>query len=321
MFRYLSHRIMAVVGVAVTLGLALTAFVYTREQERVLHRQHARNLERLADTAIQSLQSVMLAGYADAARSYADRLKRVPGIADFRILRTDGSEAFLDNDTIHAVNRQRGQTLFRARDGETRVEVLAPGNALLEQALRSGRGVSLQETDPAGMRLVTFLVPIPSEERCHACHGNGNGARGVVKLTASLATVEGDIRIARQQSLIMAAMALVITLLLTGVLISRTVSRPVRHVTDAMTRAAAGDLSLRVPSSGKDEIARMAESFNRMGAQLASTYEGLKREQDKLTTIISSADEGIVVTDGRGGVVLVNRAAEALLGKRAGTVM
>ncbi|HET9700301.1 MAG TPA: diguanylate cyclase, partial [Burkholderiales bacterium] len=102
---------------------------------------------------------------------------------------------------------------------------------------------------------------------------------------------------------------------------SRTVSRPVRHVTDAMTRAAAGDLSLRVPSSGKDEIARMAESFNRMGAQLASTYEGLKREQDKLTTIISSADEGIVVTDGRGGVVLVNRAAEALLGKRAGTVI
>jgi diguanylate cyclase (GGDEF)-like protein/PAS domain S-box-containing protein len=179
----------------------------------------------------------------------------------------------------------------------------------------------VQETDPTGARFITFLAPIPSGERCHACHGNGKRARGLVKLTASLARVESDIRTARQQSLVMAGVALVITLLLTGALISRSVSRPVRQVTEAMTRAASGDLSLRVPGDGNDEIARMAESFNRMGAQLASTYDGLKREQDKLTTIISSADEGIVVTDGRGKVVLVNRAAEALLGKAASDVV
>jgi diguanylate cyclase (GGDEF)-like protein/PAS domain S-box-containing protein len=321
MFRYLSHRIMAVVGVAVTLGLALTAFVYTREQERVLHAQNEQILGKLADTAIQGLQNVMLAGYADAAQGYADRLKRVPGIADFRILRTDGSEAFRDNRTVHEVNRLRGGPAFRPRDTETRVEVLAAGSPQLDRALSSGRGVTLEEAGPAGARSITFLVPIPNEERCHACHGSGERSRGLVKLTASLATVERDIRTARQQSLVMAGVALIVTLLLTGALISRSVSRPVREVTEAMSRAADGDLSRRVPSAGNDEIARMAASFNRMGAQLASTYEGLKREQDKLTTIISSADEGIVVTDGRGDVVLVNRAAEALLGKSAGTVM
>ena len=321
MFRYLSHRIMAMVGVAVTLGLALTAFVYTTEQERVLHAQSERILGRLADTAIQGMQSVMLAGCSDAAQGYADRLKRMPGIADFRILRTDGSEAFRDNRTIHEVNRLRGGTSFRPRDTETRVEALAAGSPQLDQALSSGRSVTLEEPGPAGSRSITFLVPIPNEERCHPCHGSGERSRGVVKLTASLATVESDVRTARQQSLVMAGVALIVTLLLTGALISRNVSRPVRQVTEAMTRAAAGDLSRRVPSVGNDEIARMAESFNRMGAQLASTYEGLKREQDKLTTIISSANEGIVVTDGRGDVVLVNRAAEALLGKSAGTVM
>lgn len=321
MFRYLSHRIMAVVGVAVTLGLALTAFVYTREQERVLYGQHERILGRLAETAIQGLQSVMLAGYADVAQDYADRLKRMPGVADFRILRTDGSEAFRDNRTIHEVNRLRGGPGFRPRDAETRVEVLASGNPQLEQALRAGGTITWQETGEAGARFITFLAPIPNEEPCHACHGGTDKLRGLVKLTASLATVERDVLAARQQSLVIAGVALIVTLLLIGTLISRTVSRPVRQVTEAMTRAAEGDLILRVPSAGNDEIARMADSFNRMGAQLASTYDGLKREQDKLTTTIGAADEGIVVTNGKGNVVLVNPAAEALLGKSAHDVM
>ena len=44
---------------------------------------------------------------------------------------------------------------------------------------------------------------------------------------------------------------------------------------------------------------------------------GLRREQDKLTTIIHGVGEGIVVTNGAGEVVLVNPAAERLLGRDA----
>ncbi|HSD61816.1 MAG TPA: diguanylate cyclase [Burkholderiales bacterium] len=320
MFRHLSHRIMAVVGLAVTLGLAVTTWFYTRQQELAVRAQNERTLGTLAETAIQGLESLALAGYADIAQDYADHLKRVPGIADFRILRTDGSEAFRDNRTIHDVNRRRGDSAFRPRERETRVEVLAAADPLLDRILRSEQKASMRGHDAARGGYITFLAPILNRESCHTCHGAEERVRGVVKLTASLAPVEHEIGFARQQSLVMAGMALIVTLVLTGYLISRTVSRPVRTVTEAMTRAAAGDLSQRVPSAGNDEIAHMAESFNRMGTQLARSYGGLKREQDKLTTIIRSADEGIVVTDGAGDVVLVNPAAELLLGKSADIV-
>jgi diguanylate cyclase (GGDEF)-like protein/PAS domain S-box-containing protein len=58
-----------------------------------------------------------------------------------------------------------------------------------------------------------------------------------------------------------------------------------------------------------------------MAERLLQTYTGLQREQDKLTTIILSAREGIVVTDRENQVVLVNPAAEALLGKGMGQII
>jgi diguanylate cyclase (GGDEF)-like protein/PAS domain S-box-containing protein len=98
-------------------------------------------------------------------------------------------------------------------------------------------------------------------------------------------------------------------------MMGRSVVKPIERVTRAMARVAGGEFGRRVPVSGRDELGRMALSFNAMTDELERTYEGLTREQNKLTTIIRSAAEGVVVTDGEGRVVLVNPAAEALLGK------
>jgi diguanylate cyclase (GGDEF)-like protein/PAS domain S-box-containing protein len=91
--------------------------------------------------------------------------------------------------------------------------------------------------------------------------------------------------------------------------------RPIDTVTRAMVRAADGDLTQTVPVMGRDELSQMAFSFNHMTEQLMQTYTGLRNEQDKLATIILSAQEGIVVTDNEGKVVLMNPSAETLVGK------
>ncbi|HEX6828659.1 MAG TPA: diguanylate cyclase, partial [Burkholderiales bacterium] len=317
MFRRVSHRIMAVVGVSVGLGMLLTAGFYSRQQETAVLAQNERVLGRLTDSVIQGLQSVMLAGHADSARAYADRLKSVAGVTDFLILRADGSEAFRDNRTIGEVNRRRGEVAFQPRTSEADARVLAPGDPALIRALRSPEPFAIY---PPDAQSVTFLAQIPNQPPCHGCHGNAEAVRGVLMLTMSLVPLQRDIATARQQSLVVAGVALIATLLLNGYMIARTVARPIERVTAAMSRIAGGATGEPVPERGQDEIGHMAASFNRMGIELARSYEGLKREQDKLTTIITSADEGIVVTDGDGAVVLVNPAAEAILGKAADTV-
>jgi diguanylate cyclase (GGDEF)-like protein/PAS domain S-box-containing protein len=311
------YKIMLVVGIAVTLGLIAVGFFYTKHQEDAVLAQNERTMLKLSESVIQGLQSVMMSGSAEIAQSYADRLKKVPEIIDFRLMRTNGDEAFRDNNTILEVNRRRGEELFAPRDKEETIPVLSANDPNLQRAVRENKPFPVYEKDSHGVSLLSFYAPIENLSGCHKCHGKANPVRGVIKLTTSLLPVERDILKVRQQSMFVIAIALMAIMLLTGYMMGRTVVLPIEQVTEAMARVSSGDLNHKVPEGGQDELGRMATSFNRMTSELKVTYEGLKREQDKLTTIIFSAGEGIIVTDNDGVIVLVNPAAEKLLGKNA----
>ena len=303
------------VGIAVAAGLIATAAFYTSHQESSVLAQNERTMRKLTESVIEGLQSVMLAGSADIAQAFADRLKRVPEVEDFRVLRVDGLEAFRDNSTIEEVNERRGEELFLPRDSEQRIRVLDHRDPNLLKVLDSKSILTIYDEDQNGDPTLTFLSPISNQKACHKCHGSVRPIRGVLKLTTSLAQVQRDILRARQDSLLVLVVALTGTMLMTGFMLGRSVVGPIERVTQAMSRASTGDLDHQVPVGSRDELGRMAQSFNVMTAELRNTYDGLRREQDKLTTIIRSAGEGIVLTDGNGAVVLVNPAAERLLAK------
>jgi len=311
------YKITLAVGVAITTVLVAMAMFYTRFQEQSVLRQNERTMQKLTESVAQGLQAVMLAGSADIAESYADRLKTVSDVIDFRILRKNGNEAFRDNETIEKVNRRRGEESFAPRDTEMEVPVLAADDPNLHATIQNGKAVPVYERDADGNRTLTFLAPIKAIESCGRCHGSGEAVRGVIKLTTSLASVERDILELRQYSLGGLALGLMATMLLTGYMLGRIVVNPLEKVMAAMGRVSGGDLDHQVPIHSRDELGRMASSFNRMTYELKTSYDGLRREQDKLTTIIHGAGEGIVVTDGSGKVVLVNPAAERLLEKSA----
>jgi diguanylate cyclase (GGDEF)-like protein/PAS domain S-box-containing protein len=314
-FTRIGHRILAVVGMTVTLGLGATAWFYVDYQERAVLAQNERTMLKLTETVSQNLQSVMLAGYADIAQTFAERLHKVEGIDDFDILRVDGLHAFMDNKTILEVNRRRGEEAFQPRPTETQQQVIEPTHPQLRKMLETHAPVSYYTSNGEGSKVLTFLAPILNQKACYKCHGQAAPIRGVIKLSTSLAAVDHDIQETRRTSILVLGPALLATLILTGLIMRRSVVRPIEKMTSAMKRASDGELSQRVPVRGKDELAQMAGSFNTMTHELRKTYEGLRLEQDKLTTIIYSAREAIIVTDSTDHVVLVNPAALEMLGK------
>ena len=62
-------------------------------------------------------------------------------------------------------------------------------------------------------------------------------------------------------------------------------TRPLRHVADAASRIASGDLDSRVPESRGDEIGQLAGSFNEMAARVADREASLRRSRDQLRAL------------------------------------
>ena len=315
MFNSIGNKINLVIGSVVAMALLMILVFYTYNQSQNIMAQNERTMNKLTQSVSQSLQTIMISGYADIAELFAERMHKVKDLSDFKIMRIDGSQAFKDNTTLNSVNERRGEEEFYPREKETIVSVLDKDDVHLLETLSTLKVSSYYEFTESGERLLTYLAPVRNEEDCHKCHGSDHVVRGVIKLTTSMSMVDADIKRTTVNAIIVVIVALIGVYIATKLLMNYAVVRPIRQMTDAMSEVSMGKVSQTVPIIGKDELSQMAIIFNQMSLELKNTYDGLEMEHDKLTTIIESADEGIVVTDSLGDIVLINPAASLLLGK------
>jgi signal transduction histidine kinase len=75
------------------------------------------------------------------------------------------------------------------------------------------------------------------------------------------------------RSSLYAALAAILVALALGVLLARTLMRPLRELTAATHAMAGGELDQRVPVRSRDELGELAASFNQMSTDLARSVE------------------------------------------------
>jgi diguanylate cyclase (GGDEF)-like protein/PAS domain S-box-containing protein len=305
-------KILMVVGLAALLSLVGLVLFYTQSQRTVIAQEHKLATDRMVSTAVAGLKVIMTTGKASIAQRYATNIKAVLELEDFRFVRTNGFEAFLDNETIHEVNKVHRFELFPRRDEEEKRRLYEEGDPILITALQSGE--AYRTLDDAQQQY-KVLIPIHNESLCHRCHQDKKKILGFAQLTTSMQHVDQAIKESRNWAIFVLFVVLILFLSLTYLFLHKLVISPIHRVTTAMHQVEQGNLDQQVPEPSEDELGQMARSFNRMTDKLLETYTGLELEQDKLTTIILNAGEGIVVTDKNGQIVLVNPSAEQLLGR------
>jgi signal transduction histidine kinase len=122
---------------------------------------------------------------------------------------------------------------------------------------------------------------------------------GILILVADLATAGGTTDTVGRLLLFAIAVAALLGILI-AYLLAADVTAPLRAIAAAVNRVGAGDLSTPIHVSGEDELARLAESHNRLAADL-------ERRNRELGRILAA----IETTSPRDGVEwLVGRAAE-----------
>ena len=74
---------------------------------------------------------------------------------------------------------------------------------------------------------------------------------------------------------------------ISGLLLGRGLTAPLRGLTDAARELGGGNLQTRAPEDGDDEIGELGTQFNRMAAQLQESFATLESERDALRTFIA----------------------------------
>jgi two-component system, OmpR family, phosphate regulon sensor histidine kinase PhoR len=83
--------------------------------------------------------------------------------------------------------------------------------------------------------------------------------------------------------------------------------------TDAAVRMTRGDFSVRTRVAGHDEVAELARALDELAESLAHATSEMRAERDLLRRVLEGMQEGVLVLDARGRVVLVNGALRATL--------
>lgn len=260
-------------------GLGSVLFVVTRTAYQRTLEAGVAGQARLVAALVENLATQR----ADVAlESFVDELGRT---LDARVTVIDASGRIQADSLIPPE---------RYADQRVRPEVAA--------ALDSGVGETARYSTATGDERFYVAVPI----------GADTMTRGVARVGVPLATIaaaQTQIGLAVFVAVLLAAAVAVVL----AVLVARRTTRPLRELGAMAGRLAAGDLDVRVPIPPDAEVAALAESFNQMASRLRQQIDARSRESERLTAILATMDDGILILDPDTRVTLANRAARDYL--------
>ncbi len=153
-----------------------------------------------------------------------------------------------------------------------------------------------------GQRIRVLAVPVKSE----------NEIIGAIYIEASIEEIYEQMQQINQILMTGTIIALVITAAL-GILLARTLTRPILDMRQQAKVLGKGDFSRKVHVYGKDEIGQLAITFNELTNKLKNANATTEAEKRKLSSVLSHMTDGVIATDNDGAIMLINKQAEILL--------
>ena len=138
------------------------------------------------------------------------------------------------------------------------------------------------------------------------------GEKGILRLALPLATLKQTMSSLHKVLGLSLLLAVLVSLAL-SYLLSNVTSRSLRAMAVTAVQFGKGEYGRRFPVRSNDELGELATTMNDMAVKIESQLMLLASEKKRLNTILRGMGEGVMVTDARGVVTLVNPAFLELL--------
>ncbi|PTY77550.1 cell wall metabolism sensor histidine kinase WalK [Heyndrickxia sporothermodurans] len=180
----------------------------------------------------------------------------------------------------------------------------------VKRAINSGNTWSKRFVDNSGKRIWVLIDPIKLS----------SNETGYIYIVGKIESVYKEINEINSIFTKGTAIAMVITAIL-GIVLAQTITRPISDMRRQALAMAKGNFSRKVKVYGNDEIGQLAYSFNHMTKKLQESQATTEGERRKLSSILSHMTDGVIATDRRGKVILINEPAADMLDVSRETVL
>lgn len=196
------------------------------------------------------------------------------------------------NGVVLTTSHESNQSVVGSKNTQTEVT----------RALQGIKENQRMFTDRDGARKLVIAKPI----------GSGVKIYGAVYIIASMEEVYNTMNRITRFFISGTLIALGLTAVL-GVILSATITNPIKALTKQATAAAEGRFDDKVQIMGQDELGQLGQTFNFMMERLQEALTMNEEEKEKLASILSNMNDGLVACDDHGRVIVINRRAKQIL--------
>lgn len=172
----------------------------------------------------------------------------------------------------------------------------------ITRALQGIGGTEWDVVDSLGVRKRAAAVPVWDDGR----------VVGAIYMVQSMEDLFSTIDRIKRIFIVGIMIALTLTAML-GIILSNTITQPIKEITKKATAMAEGNFNQRVHVQSPDEIGQLGLAFNYMSHRLKEALSSIEEEKEKLASVLSNMNDGVIATDEWGKTIVMNRRAYEML--------
>jgi two-component system phosphate regulon sensor histidine kinase PhoR len=242
------------------------------------------------------------AGLEARAHFLDERVRGLIAAGDVRALGGLADELGPRTSTRITIVAPGGRVLADSDEDAARMDNHADRPEIIE-AMAGGAGASSRYSYTLERNMMYVAVPV----------FDGGDIIGIVRTAVPLTSVEDELRAVRGR-IIVAAMLLSLVGAAVSLVVSRRIARPLEDMERGARRFAQGDFKHNVPVPRSTELASLAESMNRMAAELDMRIRTVTQQRAEQEGVFASMSEGVIAVDPGRRIITVNRAAAEMFG-------
>ncbi|EHV5260294.1 cell wall metabolism sensor histidine kinase WalK [Staphylococcus pseudintermedius] len=293
-FQSLHTKLVIVYVLLIIIGMQIIGLYFTNSLEKEMTETFKTNISQNAKQIELGIEKI----YADGNDS-GNTQKDIQNLLNEYANRNEMIEIrFIDKDQIIiATSKQSNRTIINQKANDSSIQkALSLGQENSDTVLKD-YGEGKQRVWIKNMPVVT-----------------GDGMIGDIYIESNINQVYDQLSNINQIFIVGTGISLIITVIL-GFFIARTITKPITDMRNQTVEMSKGNYTQRVKIYGNDEIGELALAFNNLSKRVQEAQANTESEKRRLDSVITHMSDGVIATDRRGRVRIINDMALKILGK------